>query len=154
MKILNFLIEASLYALASIYFHISNSLGLLSQTRKFLMTQKVKLDIHTFIGAAFLVLFLMALMGKIAYFLPFHDGMSLSAQNLNGRGTGGITLLGFASTFLLLFSRGPFVFAGYFLLGITIVVMLSFADPKPIIKDTGTVGLYPVTSYPTHSKQG
>lgn len=153
MKILNFLIEAVLYALASIYFYIGELIGLLPRVWQFLVTRKTKLDIHTLVGVVFLVLFVMALMGKIAYFLPFHDGMSLAVQSLNSRGSGGIIVLGFVSISLLLLARGLLVFVGYFGLGITVVVMLSFADPKPL-KNTGAIGICPVVLHPIGSKQG
>jgi len=143
MKILNFLIEAALYALASIYFYTGEFIGLLPRAWQFLVTRKTKLDIHTFVGAVFLVLFVMALMGKIAYFLPFYDGMILAEQEMNSRGSGAVVVWGFVSIFLLLFARGLWVFVGYFGLGITVVVMLSFADPKPV-KAAGVSGLCPV----------
>jgi hypothetical protein len=98
-----------------------------------MIVTKIRLSIHTFIGAGLAVFYYILFTGGVASFHGFHDALPLVSNNVQAdRGVGAVFQIAIASVLLITLSRGPFVLLGYTLVFWLYVILSSFETPKPI----------------------
>jgi len=127
------ILEPILYLGAWLYFHAKLLIEAAVKFVRFTVITKIRLSMHTFIGAGLAVFYYYLFTGSIEQFHGFHDALPLIVEYAPAaRATSFVFEMAITSVLLITLSRGIFVFIGYALVFWLYVILSSFETPKPI----------------------
>ncbi len=127
------IVEPLVYLAAWLYFHTKLLIAAIVKFVRFTVITRVRLSIHTFIGAGLAVFYYTLFTGHIEQFHGFHDALPMVAVYAPAaRGVGFVFEMAIASVLLITLSRGVFLLLGYALIFWVYVILSAFETPKPI----------------------
>jgi len=127
------ILEPILYLGVWLYFHMKLLIEAVVKFIRFTVVTKIKLSMHTFIGAGLAVFYYYLFTGSIEQFHGFHDALPIIVEYAPAaRATSFVFEIAIASVLLITLTRGLFVFLGYTLIFWIYVILSAFEMPKPI----------------------
>jgi len=127
------ILEPFIYLGAWLYFHTKLLIEAVVKFVRFTIVTRIRLSIHTFIGASLAVFYYYLFTGGIEQFHGFHDALPLVAVYAPAaRGVGVVFEMAIVSVLLITLSRGVFVLFGYAMVFWIYVILSAFETPRPI----------------------